>query len=148
MRYRVRQVSPITVPIALLLVVAILVAAFLDLDDVVTNVLVGVLALVAAVLVTLSALTVEVGDGHVAATFRFGWPARRIALADVRSISRVRNAWWVGIGIRKVRHGWMYNVWGLDSVQLDLTDGRVFRIGTAEGDRLLAALESEQAATG
>jgi hypothetical protein len=142
MSYRVRQRSPIAVPIAVALVVAIVVIAVLDLDDALTNVLAGVLVLSAAVLVVLSALTVEVGDGAVTASFRFGWPARRIELADIQSVGTVQNAWWVGLGIRKVRRGWMYNVWGFDAVQLDLADGSVFRIGSADADGLLAAIES------
>ena len=141
MSYRVRHLSPIAVA----LFVVIVVIAFLDQNEARANVLAGVLALSAAVLVVLSALTAEVGDGAVSASFRFGWPARKIELEDLQSIRTVRNAWWVGLGIRKVRHGWMYNVWGLDSLQLDLADGSVFRIGSAEADRLLAADESEWA---
>ena len=145
MSYRVRQRSPIAVPIAVALAVAIVVIAILDLDEALTNVLAGVLVLSAAVLVVLSALTVEVDDGAVTASFRFGWPARSIELADLQSIRTVRNAWWVGLGIRKVRRGWMYNVWAFDAVQLDLADGSVFRIGSADAEGLLAAIESERA---
>ena len=29
-------------------------------------------------------------------------------------------------------NGWMYNVWGFESVELELRSGRVFRIGTDE----------------
>ena len=106
--------------------------------------LVGALTMlfVAVVIVALSTLTVDVGPTTVTATYRFGWPERRTEYADVVSVVRVRNAWWVGLGIRKVSRGWMYNVWGLDAVQLDLADGSVFRIGTADPDGLLAAIES------
>lgn len=111
--------------------------------------LVGALTMlfVAVVIVALSTLTVDVGPTTVTATYRFGWPERRTEYADVVSVVRVRNAWWVGLGIRKVSRGWMYNVWGLDAVQLDLADGRVFRIGTADPEGLRAAIEAARRAT-
>jgi hypothetical protein len=40
----------------------------------------------------------------------------------------------------------MYNVWGLDAVELELNSSHVFRIGTADADRLLAAIETERGA--
>ena len=42
--------------------------------------------------------------------------------------------------MRKIRNGWMYNVWGLDAVQLELQSGKSFRIGTDDPDGLVAAL--------
>jgi len=44
--------------------------------------------------------------------------------------------------------GWMYNVWGLDAVELNLTSGKVFRIGTDEPAELLAAVEQLIASQG
>ena len=139
--YRAVQRSPIALPVigSLLVLTIVLVAVA---DEVWA--LVGALTMlfVAVVVVALSTLTVDVGPTAVIATFRFGWPERRTGYADVVSVRAVRNAWWVGLGIRKVRRGWMYNVWGLDAVQLDLAEGRVFRIGTADPDGLLAAIEA------
>ena len=36
----------------------------------------------------------------------------------------------------------MYDIWGLDAVELDLQSGKKFRIGTDEPDALIAALTS------
>ena len=58
----------------------------------------------------------------------------------VRGVRQVRNKWWYGWGIRKIPKGWMYNVWGLDAVELEMESGKVFRIGTDEPDQLLGAL--------
>lgn len=41
---------------------------------------------------------------------------------------------------RSISGGWIYNVWGLDAVELDLASGRKFRIGTDETIDLAAAL--------
>ena len=88
----------------------------------------------------LSRLDVTVADGQVVAAFGFGKPHRAIDLADVIEVRAVRNSWWNGWGVRKIRNGWMYNVWGLDAVQLELSSGKAFRIGTDDPEGLVAAL--------
>jgi hypothetical protein len=57
----------------------------------------------------------------------------------------VRNKWYHGWGVRKIPGGWMYNVWGLDAVELELASGKKFRIGTDEPQDLAAALRAHLA---
>ena len=144
MSYRQTQTSllPVFTSIALLIAAAFALA-LLD-DSVIRWLVAGLLVLAAALVVALSSLTVIVESGWIAARFRFGWPERRIDLHRVAVARTVRNRWWYGLGIRKIPRGWMYNVWGLDAVELDLDADRVFRIGTADADRLLAAVEAER----
>jgi len=101
-----------------------------------------VVFMVAIVVVTFwfSRLIVAVGNGVVTAAFGLGKPHRVVQLSDVTEVRTVRNHWIQGWGVRKVPQGWMYNVWGLDAVELELTSGRVFRIGTNEPDRLHTAI--------
>jgi hypothetical protein len=42
----------------------------------------------------------------------------------------VRNQWWNGLGIRKGAGFWLYNVAGLDAVELRLRSGEIRRLGT------------------
>lgn len=93
-------------------------------------------------------LDVEIGDRAVTVSFGWGWPSRTIELVDVVNADAVRNRWWHGFGIRKVRNGWMFNVDGLDAVELVLRSGKVFRIGTDEPDELLSALRTAGARVG
>jgi len=99
----------------------------------------GLLA-IAALVVAFNRLTVEVDSDRVRVAFGWGWPRRSIDLADMTGFSAVRNKWYYGWGIRKVPRGWMYNVWGLDAVEVDLASGKTFRIGTDEPADLVAAL--------
>lgn len=85
-------------------------------------------------------LRCTVTPAAIVLTWRLGWPTKMIDRGSVVAATRHRNAWWHGWGIRKVGRGWMWNVWGLDSVQLELDTGRVFRIGTDDPAGLLAAL--------
>lgn len=88
-----------------------------------------------------SSLRVTVDQSEISAAFGLGWPKKRIPHSRIQSARQVKNAWYVGWGIRKVPSGWMYNVSGLDAVELLLTNGRVFRIGTDEPEALLTALQ-------
>jgi len=41
---------------------------------------------------------------------------------------------------RQTPHGWMWNISGLDAVEIEYRDGKCFRIGTGDPQELLAAL--------
>lgn len=88
-----------------------------------------------------SSLSVAVGPGE--ARIRFGWigPRKRIDLRKARAVRPVRNSWLIGWGIRWFPGGWMWNVWGLDAVEIEYRDGRKFRIGTDEPAALARALQ-------
>jgi hypothetical protein len=87
-------------------------------------------------------LTVTVTRDRVVASFLFGRPRRVIELADVVAVRQVRNLWWHGMGVRKIPDGWMYNVWGFDAVELELTSGEMFWLGSNDPEDLFNALSS------
>ncbi len=93
----------------------------------------------AAVLALFVSLTVSVDSEAVELSFGPGLIKKRFLLAEVESVSVVRNSPMHGWGIHYTRKGWIYNVAGLDAVELRFRDGRVARIGTDEP----AALEAE-----
>lgn len=92
------------------------------------------------VVLLFSRLEVTVSDGRIVAAFGFGRPHREIELIDVTSVRQLRNSWIQGWGVRKISDGWMYNVWGLDGVELELASGKVFRIGTNDPENLLTVI--------
>lgn len=111
--------------------------------DTVGNVIVELVSLLLVVVGLFAArLTVSIDGRSVSTWFGWGWPRRTIALGDIVSAERVRNSWWHGWGVRKVRSGWMYNNAGYDAVELRLASGKVFRIGTDEPDVLLGAIDA------
>jgi hypothetical protein len=136
--------------IPLVLAVASVAAGFwaASTDDDAALIAWAVLAFVTIVGFMFSRLTVLVGKGQVLAEFGLGWPRRRHRLDEVTGIEQVRNKWWHGWGLRWIPNGTMFNVWGLDAVELQLESGKVFRIGTDEPAQLKAALEAEQARLG
>jgi hypothetical protein len=85
-------------------------------------------------------LTVEVKASELRVRYTAGVIRRRLALADVRGVRAVRNPWYYGWGIHKLRGGWIWNVSGFEAVELALVDGSVWRVGTDEPEALARAV--------
>ncbi len=89
-----------------------------------------------------SSLTVTVDGDEVQWYFGPGAWKYTLARGDVADVSVVRNNPLSGFGIR-MRPGFrLYNVSGLDAVELRLKSGEVRRIGTDDASGLAAALRS------
>ncbi len=86
-------------------------------------------------------LTVKVDHEFVQITFGIGIISRKIPLDRIIAATAVRNSWWWGWGIRLIPGGWMWNVSGLQAVELELKNGRKFRIGTDEPEMLASAVK-------
>ena len=90
----------------------------------------AVIVIVALVLIEFSSLTVTITKDMLEARFGPGPIRKRILLSDIESSQTVRNHWYYGWGIRKIRGGWLFNVSGLDTVELVMHNGSRYRIGT------------------
>ena len=97
-----------------------------------------------ATAVLFSSLTVEVGDNEVRWHFGPGLWSYRLSLDEIRDVAVVRNHWWNGWGIRMGSGFRLYNVSGLDAVELRLKSNEVRRIGTDDPQGLAQALRSER----
>ncbi len=102
----------------------------------------GALAVV-VIMFVFSRLTVTVDKDLVTVAFGAGWPRKQIVRSKIVSHQPVRNSWLLGWGIRWFKGGRMWNVWGLEAVELELTTGKKFRIGTDEPMKLDAALATD-----
>ncbi len=78
-------------------------------------------------------LKIKFGIGLIKTGFRW---------QDVESCTPVRNKWYFGWGVRKIDRGWMYNISGLDAVEISMKDGRAYRIGTDEPERLCNTIQT------
>jgi hypothetical protein len=103
---------------------------------------VAVLIILMAVAFIFSSLTVEVKDKELRWHFGPGFWSYRLALDDIETVAVVRNHWWNGFGIR-MRPGFrLYNVSGLDAVELHLRSHDIRRIGTDDPQGLAGALKA------
>jgi hypothetical protein len=97
-------------------------------------------ALLAATGWAFSSLTVEVTPTRLIWFFGPGLLRKRIEREAIMGATPVRNPWWYGWGIHLTPRGWLYNVGGLDAVELALSNGSTLRIGSDEPAALAKAL--------
>lgn len=85
-------------------------------------------------------LSVEVNDQAIRLKFGIGLLHKTIPLDQLNGVTPVRNKWWYGLGIRFTPNGWLWNIYGLDAVEIAYKSGKRFRIGTAEPQALAQAI--------
>ncbi len=123
--------QPGTLMIVSLIAAALLAAAIAYSDRGGSRWIAGAVALGMVVLAWLfSSLTVVVNDKEVHWYFGPGLWDYRTALSDIESARPVRNSWTSGFGIRTGPGFRLYNLSGLDAVELKLKNGEIRRIGT------------------
>jgi len=93
-------------------------------------------------------LTVQVSKEHIALRFGVGLIRKRFVMTGIQKAVPVRNHWYYGWGIKYTPHGWLYNVSGFDAVEIQLSNGRKYRIGTDEPDKLCLAIDKGIAGRG
>jgi hypothetical protein len=82
-------------------------------------------------------------DGEfVRLRFGAGMWRKKFRLDKIQSAAPVRNDWSMGWGIHWVGNGWLYNIAGLEAVEITFKNGKKARIGTDEPGKLAAAIES------
>lgn len=100
------------------------------------------LVITIAIATLFSSLTVEVADNELRWHFGPGLLNYRLALDEIRDVAIVRNQWWNGWGIRMAPGFRLYNVSGLEAVELRLHSNDVRRIGTDDPEGLVEVLRT------
>jgi trehalose utilization protein len=100
------------------------------------------LIVVLAVAVVFHSLTTEVDGNGLRWYFGPGLWTYRLAFEEILNVAVVRNHWWNGFGIRTAPGFRLYNVSGLDAVELQLKSGDIRHIDTDDPDGLAAALKA------
>ena len=101
----------------------------------------GIAVVLGIVLALFASLTVEIDAEHLRIRFGIGLIRKRFSLDQIDTCLPVSNPWIYGWGIRLTPHGWLYNVSGLEAVELKMKNGKTCRIGTDEPEALTAALQ-------
>ena len=100
----------------------------------------GMILIFAVLTWLFGSLTIKVDGEELCHYFGPGFWKKTYLLSDIESVEQVRNSWIFGWGIRLTPHGWLYNVSGLDAVQVQLRSGRKFRIGTDDPQGVISAI--------
>ena len=128
--------------LAVCLAIALLGAAIIWRTGQVSMILMPIIGIAAAII--FHSLTVEITDNELRWHFGPGFRSYSLALDEIVSVAVVRNNWWNGFGIRMAPGFRLYNVSGLDAVELHLKSGEIRRIGTDDPQGLAAAIEQSR----
>jgi hypothetical protein len=78
-------------------------------------------------------LTITLTDEVLKISFGIGVIRKSIKLENIKSTEVVRNPWYYGLGIKFIPNGMLYNVQGLNAVELTFKNERkIVRIGSPE----------------
>ena len=98
------------------------------------------LAFMLLCLILFATLTVEVNAQAINIQFGIGVIRKRFALQEVQNYRAVKNPWYYGWGIHAIPGGWLFNVSGWEAVELQMKNGRKYRIGTDDAQALMDAV--------
>jgi hypothetical protein len=137
--YKHTQVGQIILVIAapVLLILAFWAAIYPILSMIIT------IAALVILLGLFSALTVACDAEKLSFYFGPGIIRKTIKYGEIKTIEKVRNRWYYGWGVRWYGRGWLYNVSGLDAIEITLNSGSQLRLGTNEPDKLMAFIKSK-----
>ena len=86
-------------------------------------------------------LTVTVDDQMIKVQFGLRIIRKAFPLKEIEAYRVVKNPWYYGWGIRFTPRGWLFNVSGFSAIELQMKNGKTYRIGTDDSDNLAAALD-------
>ncbi|PWN05081.1 hypothetical protein [Rhodohalobacter mucosus] len=100
------------------------------------------IVLMSVATIIFSSLTVKVNEDEIVWYFGPGLWKYRIKLSEVKNVSKGHSHPLEGIGIRwNPWKGMLYNVSGLQNVEILRKDGKTTRIGTDEPDKLVKTIQ-------
>ncbi|PIR94616.1 hypothetical protein COT97_00490 [Candidatus Falkowbacteria bacterium CG10_big_fil_rev_8_21_14_0_10_39_11] len=100
------------------------------------------LAIILALIASFVSLTVTIDSDSLRIKFGYGLYKKSFKLKKIASVKIVKNHWYFGWGIRVWFWPYMriFNISGFDAVEIIMSDGKIFRIGTDEPKQLEQAL--------
>jgi len=94
------------------------------------------------ILIFFVTLNVMIDKNYLRIKFGYGIFRKQFILKEIISVRIVKNHWYYGWGIR----GWLqsrmliFNVSGFDAVEIKMKNGKTYRIGTDEPEKLEYAI--------
>ncbi len=103
----------------------------------------SIMALILFFLASFTTLTVFIDENYLRIKFGYGIFEKKFSVKEVVSVASVKNHWYYGWGIRVWfwPYMWIYNISGLNAVEIIMRNGKIYRIGTDTPSELEAAIK-------
>ena len=103
----------------------------------------AIMALILFILASFTTLSMSIDEDYLRIKFGYGIFRKKFALSEIASVTRVKNHWYYGWGIRLWfwPSMWIFNVSGFDAVEIRMKNGKIYRIGTDEPEKLETAIK-------
>ena len=101
-----------------------------------------IMVLVAFIFASIITLTVTIDENYLRIKFGYGFFGKKFLLSEIASAKSVKNHWYYGWGIRVWfwPYMWIFNVSGFEAVEIKMKNGKIYRIGTDEPEKLETAI--------
>lgn len=112
------------------------------LDNFVMGAIFGFLALTLLIcLLIFYKITIYINETYISFKLGIGLVSKKYLIADIKSCKPVKNDPIFGIGIRIIPNGWLYNVSGLQAIELTFKNQKSkIRIGTNQPDEIASTI--------
>jgi hypothetical protein len=101
------------------------------------------MVLILFILASFSTLTTSIDENSLRIKFGHGIFRKKFPLHEIASAKSVKNCWYYGWGIRVWfwPRMWIFNVSGFDAIEITMKNGKIYRIGTDEPEKLESAIK-------
>ena len=128
--------------LSILVIIFLIVFCTTDIDTAIVSIMISCCLGFVVLLLLFYGLFIEVTPKQVNIKFGIGLIKKSIEIDSIESVECVVNKWWYGLGIRHTPHGWMWNISGLNAVEINYKNSKTsFRIGCKDSARLKQEIE-------
>lgn len=136
--YKHTQIGYLVIYLFGIPLIAILITAFLTKTNL--SLMLSFFIVALCLLILFYSLTVEIANDYLKFYFGIGLIKFKINIEEIYSCEIVKNPWYYGWGIRLTPNGWLYNISGFQALEINLKNGKRFRLGTDEAEELRKTL--------
>ena len=103
----------------------------------------AIMALILFILASFTTLSVFIDENYLRIKFGYGIFRKKFAVSEIAGVAQVKNHWYYGWGIRLWfwPRMWIFNISGFDAVEIRMKNGKIYRIGTDEPEKLETAIK-------
>lgn len=103
----------------------------------------AIMVLILFILASFATLTTSIDKNYLRIKFGYGLFRKKFAVNEIAGATQVKNHWYYGWGIRLWFWPpmWIFNVSGFDAVEIRMRNGKIYRIGTDEPEKLETAIK-------